>query len=50
MVTNYSDSIILVSGKDAERFYDKKDKEPVENQQEIVRQMREHLRKYGLEI
>lgn len=43
-----SDSIAIISGKAAEKFMESKAKPPVQNEQEIIRQMREHLKKHGL--
>lgn len=45
-----NNSIIIISEETAKKHFDKKDKTPIQNEQLIVQQMREHLRKHGLSI
>lgn len=43
-------SVLIISEEAAKKYFDKKDKTPIENEQLIIQQMREHLRKHGLSI
>jgi len=43
-------SILVISEEVAKKHFDKKDRKPIKDEQIIIQQMREHLRKHGMSI
>ena len=43
-------SVVIISEETAKKYFDKKDRKPIENEHLIIQKAREHLRKHGLSI